>query len=172
MPVLRLLLLLGLMPLFSGCIPQGLPEQRTMPPKVAGWSQEIHRQLNAFREEKGLPPLARHDGLEQLALDHCEWLVDKRGTSFIHGSNVSHSGQHYRSRVARIEHGMEAWGENVGYIGHTPDDPARRLILLWQNSPSHRKAMLGNWTHAATGIRVDEDGAIFATMNFGRTKTE
>ena len=63
---------------------------------------------------------------------------------------------------------MKAWGENVAYISHTPEDVATRLLVMWKASPSHNKNMLGDWTDAGNALVVDADGAIFATMNFGR----
>ena len=170
--VLRMLTVLGLAFLATACSPQPTPQSTSSSPTSQSWGREVHRQLNAYREEKGLPALAYHKGLEQLCLDHSEWLRRKRGTSFMHGSNVSHSGGRYRARVARIEYGMEAWGENVAYISDTPKNVAKQLIIMWRASPSHHKAMIDNWTHVGVGICVDDDGAVFATMNFGRTATD
>lgn len=170
MMVMRSLPALILVLLLTNCTPQPGTQAVVPTSRTSEWSQEVHRQLNAYRREKGLGSLELHPGLQQLCLDHSEWLRRKRGSSFIHGSNVSHQGSSYRARVSRIQFDMEAWGENVGYISNTPEDVAHKLMVMWKASPPHHKAMLGNWTHAATGIRVDDDGAIFATMNFGRKR--
>ncbi len=137
-------------------------------PQVHAWSRQLHHQLNDYRLDRGLPVLRYHAGLQKLCEDHCAWLRRKRGTSFSSGSNVSHSGSSYRARVARIQYGMRAWGENVAYVGNSPQDVATRLMVMWKASPTHNMAMLGNWSHAGNALVVDADGSIFATMNFGR----
>ena len=168
MTALRVLTAFGLMLLASACSPQPAEKPQAATTQTAQWSQETHSLLNDYRRKKGLPVLVYHQGLEQLCLDHSEWLRRKRGSSFHHGSNVSHSGSRARARHARIAYGMNACAENVAFISATPENVAERLIVMWKASPSHHKAMVGNWTHAATGMAVDDDGAIFATMLFGR----
>ena len=165
---MRILTVLGLIFLAASCGPSLDPAQSTLSPETQQWSGQVIRELNHYRSQQGLEPLQEHPGLQILCMEHSDWLRKKRGSSLLHGSNVSHSGSHYRARVARIQFGMEAWGENVAYISNTPEDLARHLIVMWKGSAPHNKAMLGNWTHAGVAISVDEDGAIFATMNFGR----
>ena len=129
------------------------------------FSANLTHHSDNYRQQKGLPPIDYHRGLEQLSLNHSEWLRQNRGKG---RRNVGHQGSRHRAKVAHTEFGMRAWGENVAYVSETPKDAATKLITIWKASPPHQKAMVGNWTHAGTGIRVDEDGAIFATMNFGR----
>ena len=170
---LRLTLLPALLaPLLTStaCSSRSAPEGGSMPVASRQWSEQVHRKLNDYRRSRDLSPLEHHEGLRQLAADHSNWMRRKRGSFFLHGSNVSHSGSLVRARTSRILHGMEAWGENVAYISDTPEDVARHLIVMWKSSPPHHRAMLDNWTHAGTAISVDADGAIFATMNFGRKK--
>lgn len=166
MLVLRLLIPSGLLLLTSCTAPIG--EHASMTPELSEQSRQLHRELNDYRRSKGLAALQAHDGLQQLALDHSIWLRQKRGSSFAHGSNVSHSGSRARARIARIRFGMEAWGENVAYASNTPEQTAKKLITMWKASPAHNEAMLGNWTHAGNAITLAQDGAIFATINFGR----
>ena len=170
--VLRILTAVSLAFLAAACSPYLGPAQYTMPVEAREWCGQVIQELNRYRTQKGLEPLQDHNGLHALSLNHSKWLLRKRGTSFMHGSNVSHSGGRYRARVARIEYGMEAWGENVAYISDTPKNVAKQLIIMWRASPSHHKAMIDNWTHVGVGICVDDDGAVFATMNFGRTATD
>ncbi len=167
MMMLRVLTGMVLMFLASACAPPAAPQNVSASPHTQSWCQEVHRQLNDYRREKSLPALQYHRGLEQLSLNHSEWLRQNRGKG---RRNVSHKGSNNRARVAYSEYGMQAWGENVAYVSATPADVAGKLITMWKASPPHHKAMIGDWTHAGTGISVDEDGAIFATMNFGHKR--
>lgn len=157
---------------FTACSPGSSPQQPALSAEARQWSDELIHKLNAYRTQKGLKPLQHHRGLDELCLNHSDWLRRKRGSSFLHGSHVSHYGSGARARQSRIQYGMEAWGENVAYISNTPQDPAGKLMVMWKGSPSHHKAMVGDWTHVGAAISVDKDGAIFSTMNFGRKKSD
>lgn len=164
---LRLIILIALLIGPSACSPHPPPAHTDSAPEIRQWNRLVHQRLNDYRRDKGLAPLAYHDGLEQLCTDHSRWLRRERGSSFLIGSHVSHSGSGYRARYARIQFGMSEWDENVAYISQTPEDIAAHLILMWRASPPHQKVMLGDWTHSGVGISVDDDGAVFVTMNFG-----
>ena len=168
MMIVRILTALSLALLATACAPAPEAGETRPAPNVRKACLDAIYQLNSYRVHQGLQPLHEHTGLHSLCLEHSMWLRQKRGTSMTHGSNVSHSGSQYRERVARIQHNMEAWGENVAYISNTPDNIGRHLIVMWIGSPPHHEAMLGDWTHVGVGITADEDGAIFAVMNFGR----
>ena len=168
----RIPLFLALLLMMTACSQQSHLDNEPMPPRVAQWSGELHYRLNDFRAQHGKPPLQHHDGLEQLCLNHSGWLRDNRGTSMHHGRDVSHLGSEWRSLVARTEYGMAAYDENVAFTGRMPQNVARHMMVLWRASPPHREAMLGDWSHSANAMRVDEDGAIFVTMNFGRWAPE
>lgn len=158
--------------LFCGlgaCAPDPLAVQ-PMPAREARWSTQLLERINQYRGKRGLAPLAPHPGLARISLSHCDWLVEKQGTSFLSGTHVSHSGSHWRNRTARGRFDMEAWGENVAYAAHLPDDVAHHLLLMWQTSPSHHQLLLGDWSHAGMALRVDDKDAIFATLTLGRLK--
>ena len=170
MLLMRIHTALALMLLAPACAPVSGTPKRITPLHINQWSLQVIEQLNGYRIQHGLNPLQEHAGLHGLCIEHSRWLKDKRGTSMIHGSNVSHSGSNYRARVARIRHEMEDWGENVAFISQPADDVAAKLIVMWKGSPGHAQAMLGNWTHVGIGISADQDNAIFAVMNFARRK--
>lgn len=155
----------------AGCTPDPLAVV-PMPARETRWCAQLLDQLNDYRDQRGLPPLVPHEGLTQLSLSHCDWLLEKQGSSFLSGSHVSHSGSHWRNRAARARFGMQAWGENVAYTAHTPEHVAHHLLLMWQTSPPHHRLLLGDWSHAGMAMRIDQRDAIFATLTFGRLQDE
>jgi len=151
-----------------GTLPGSSP--KPMPARESSWCTDLQQRLNQYRRDRGLSPVASHEGLTRLSLTHCDWLRKRRGTSFLDGHNVSHAGCDWRHQTAKRDYQMEAWGENVAYVSRTPEDVGHHLLLLWQTSPTHDRVLTGNWTHVGIALRVDRDGAIFATQTFGRLR--
>lgn len=173
MPARILSLLPGLMccAMMAACS-DPLTHPPAMPARERSWSEQLLQQLNAYRGSRGLKELKPHPGLTRLSLSHCDWLREKQGSSFKLGTHVSHFGSHWRQQTARRQYQMEAWGENVAYTAHLPEDVAHHILLLWQTSPSHQPLLVGDWTHAGMALRVDKGQAIFATLTFGRLRPD
>lgn len=133
-------------------------------------ADQVFHKINRYRSRNRLPMLERHEGLDQLALAHTQRLVEKRGSSWVHGKNVNHIGAEWRAETAYARYGMQRFGENVAAILSGPDDTAEHLLLMWKTSYPHNRTMLGNWTHSGLSVLIDDDGAVFATQIFTSRK--
>jgi len=134
--------------------------------KAIELSDQVFIEINRYRTSQDLPALKRHEGLDQLALAHSQFLVKQRGTSWVHGKNVNHIGSAWRASGARERYQMHRYGENVAAILSSPKDTPGHLLLMWKTSYYHHQVMLGDWTHSGISMLIDKDGAIFATQVF------
>jgi uncharacterized protein YkwD len=129
-------------------------------------SGQVFAAVNAYRGSQGAKELQRHAGLDRLALQHCQYLRQHRGTFLLSGKNVSHFGFESRVLFARERYQMTAMSENVAASSQAGSHPAPVLVRLWAGSKGHRKNMLGDWTDTGIGVVVDSDGTVFATELF------
>jgi uncharacterized protein YkwD len=145
------------------------------PVKSANWAtteavNQIAKQLfdgvNDYRANEKINRLKRHEGLDRLAQQHCEFLRKHRGTFSEHGKNVSHMGAEYRESTCLRRYQMNSYGENVAAISSHPKNIAQHTITLWIASKDHQINMISKWTYTGMGVVVDEDGTVFATQIF------
>jgi uncharacterized protein YkwD len=129
---------------------------------------ELHQAVNGFRGSRGLEPLRRHSGLDQLASRHCEFMRVNRGKfKGPNGPNLSHEGFEYRVDYARHNFGIQRLAENVAYSGSHGPGTVGALTKAWTNSSAHRQNITDEWAVTGVGIRIDTDGTVFATQLFG-----
>ena len=110
--------------------------------------------LNNHRENIGIATLAKGSSLSSaLAGRHCNYMI--------YTSKISHDGFTERSRILSLN-GAGVVAENVaaGY-----DDPFM-LVSAWLNSPSHREAIEGNYTHVGINAMKDAFGRYYFTAIF------
>lgn len=148
--------------------------------KVSAYSPDqvlassVFDQVNGYRKKQGSGSLKGHPGLNQLAVQHCEFMRKKRGTFDLHGKNVTHMGSEGRALVAMRIYNFTSVSENVAAArkGNSDSASAGNLVRLWENSPKHEAAMVDpEYTHTGVGIVTDSDGTIFATQLFGTLTT-
>lgn len=122
--------------------------------------------VNAYRRSKGASNLVRHAGLDKLAQEHCQYLMQHRGSFSLKGKNVSHIGAQDRFIVAQHVYQMANVSENVASCSKSSGSTTQALITLWKNSDDHHRNMIDVWTHSGIGVAVDADGMVFATQIF------
>jgi len=126
----------------------------------------VLQEVNSYRRSHGASDLQRHNGLDRLAQEHCEYLRQHRGSFSLNGKNVSHIGFEGRSLAARARYKMESISENVAAVSHLGNNPAPTLVKMWSESPDHEYTMRSAWTHTGIGMVVDSDGMVFSTQLF------
>lgn len=100
-------------------------------------TEEFMRLLNAFRKENGLEPIKRYDSrLNTAALKWAKYHYKNQLPHLTH----EHNGNTHGKRINAEEYDYRYSGENL-------DKPAlpnaKSIFIDWQNSPGHRKNMLG-----------------------------
>ena len=118
--------------------------------------------LNQKRVENGLRPLAWSDKLASIARLHSQNMAEF--------NFFSHRGLDNKMVSDRADDaGMGRWraiGENIAF-NRGYQDPIRKAVELWLDSPSHRRNLLdNNWKETAVGIAVTSDGEYYLTQVF------
>lgn len=126
------------------------------PNKNANIVQDVLNQTNQFRKSKGLSQLIMLKDLNAIAQKHSADMARGR-TGFGHGGFAQ------RNVMAndRVMH-LHSFAENVAY-GPTS---GKQVVTLWENSPGHRRNMLGHYKYIGIGIAKDSHGRIFYTEYF------
>jgi len=106
-------------------------------------------ELNGFRAENGLPALTLDAELTGYATSHANWMGG--------ASNFSHSTQ----LGSLLRPGHSGAGENIARHNATTT-PANEVVAefeqSWEDSPSHRENMLGEWTEVGIGFILNDEG--------------
>ncbi len=116
-------------------------------------AQEVLDVLNEYRASIGLENLVWHDESEELAVLHSSYMVQQ--------NKVSHDNFFERSTILQ-EKGASLVSENVAY-GYVD---ATSVLEGWLNSPSHKNAIEGTYTHSGIGIVYTESGVAYFTQLF------
>ncbi len=166
---LALILAFCILPWLGSCAaPNSRGTSANPDAEARGRCQRIHQALNRYRTQHGLPALTRVEGMDEVALDHCRYLLNHRGNSSLHGQNVNHKGIENRANTCYQRFGMDGYGENVAAITSAPADPVEHVMLMWKTSFPHDQTMLDDWTHTGISMLIDRDGAMFITQTFGK----
>ncbi len=122
--------------------------------------EETERQIfdltNAMRIKHDLNTLVWNDDLAMVAKGHSR---DMTENNFFDHENLNGQKPSDRARNAGIKYAR--YGENILSASEIANNNAFLAYVLWFNSPSHRKNLLGNYTELGVGI----DGKN-ATQNF------
>jgi uncharacterized protein YkwD len=117
---------------------------------------DVLTQTNDFRKSQGLSPLIMNPELNKIAQQHSEDMASGRVA-------FGHDGFGDRQTKASEDiQGMHAFAENVAYGVNT----AKEVVTLWENSPGHRRNMLGNYKYIGIGIAKDSKGQFYYTEIF------
>tara|TARA_B110000037_G_scaffold83108_2_gene98873 strand:- start:1245 stop:1739 length:495 start_codon:yes stop_codon:yes gene_type:complete len=125
--------------------------------KSSNLSGDVFNTVNSYRAQKGKNSLERHAGLDQLAQDHCDYLVKNCGGS---GTNISHVGFDTRAHNANRYFSIPSVGEN---IVSSSTKTASHLLNLWVSSKTHEKNMRGSWKYTGIGTATTPDGMVIST---------
>ncbi|RYD29263.1 MAG: CAP domain-containing protein [Verrucomicrobiaceae bacterium] len=143
-----------------------MPVSATLRPD-SSLSGQVLQEVNSYRHSHGASDLQRHNGLDRLAQEHCEYLRQNRGKFGLYGKNVSHYGFEGRALAARERYQMFNVSENVAAANSPGKNAAPTLVKLWSESKDHDHNMRSAWTHTGVGVVVDSDGTVFSTQLFG-----
>ena len=118
---------------------------------------DVVKETNLFRKSNNLPVLIPNKELNELAQAHSNNMASGRVA-------FSHAGFDARSKKARkvLTEAKGGFAENVAYGSKT----AKEVLNGWQNSPGHRKNILGNYKYIGVGIAADSKGRLYFTQIF------
>ena len=117
----------------------------------------ILSQTNQFRKSQGLPELIMRQELNAIAQKHSADMASGR-------VGFGHAGFGNRNAKAnRLIKGMHGFAENVA-LGATS---AKDVVTMWENSPGHRRNLLGPYKYIGIGTAKDSKGQIYYTEVFG-----
>jgi uncharacterized protein YkwD len=118
--------------------------------------KDILRYTNEFRQSKGKSALIMEDVINEQAKKHAMNMA-KGKTPF------GHQGFQDRVKAVKAETGfLSAAAENVAYGNMT----AKEVVQGWIKSPTHRKNLLGNYTHIGIGVAESKNGRLYFTQLF------
>ncbi len=134
-----------------------LSSQTTCGQQITTFSKNIVKETNQFRRSNGLPALVSRNELDNLAQKHSSDMA--RGKVAF-----GHDGFKERSQKAKneLKGMMGSFAENVAY---GPKN-AGEVVSGWENSPGHRRNMLGAYKYIGIGIAADKNGRLYYTQIF------
>ena len=137
---------------------ESLPSTETISPMAErGLEAEVVARINRYRERKGLPPFARHHGLDQLAEEHARDMRNIR--------HMSHDGFKRRANAARNVYAMSWLAENLMWgVRYKEDRLAEIIVEAWIDSRGHRENLLRDNQFIGVGIARGSDGSLWATQ--------
>lgn len=140
---------------FLSCSAQRTVSQKNSPTLV----MDVVKETNQFRKLNGLPALIAKDELNKIAQKHSLDMASGRVA-------FSHAGFEDRSKkAAKIITGNKGgfrFAENVAYGSKT----AKEVLNGWENSPGHRKNIMGTYRYIGVGIAADKKGTLYFTQIF------
>jgi uncharacterized protein YkwD len=111
--------------------------------------------LNEYRMKLGLRPLTYSDNIEDLALEHSEWM----GQTVVFGHNG------WKERCRKLRTDLEA--VNCGEIVARGQETAKEVLEAWLSSAPHKKSIENpEWTHTGIGVAIGTDGQTYWTQMF------
>jgi len=136
--------------------------------KRADLEVQALREVNQLRQQHGLPPLQRHQGLDEMAARHAVHVARniERGRTG-GGKTTMHDGYRIRSQHAQRSMGVRLHGENVlAGTGLTSENP-RNWINQWLASEAHRKQLLGGGRYSGLAVLRGPRGELSVVQLFG-----
>lgn len=116
-------------------------------------AEEVLDVLNDYRASLGLSALLWHTESETLAVGHSYYMVVQ--------NEASHDNFFERAAILQ-ENGADIVSENIAY-GFMD---AASVLQGWLDSPSHKQAIEGDYTHTGVGIVLNDVGIPYYTQLF------
>ena len=140
--------------------PAGEPPAASSDDAPRAMEREIFDRVNAEREERGLEPVAWDDDLAELARGWSREMADR--------GQLRHQDLRTVLQDRQVE-GYASLGENI--FSGRGQVTAGRVHEGWMRSEDHRGNVLEpGWDRLGIGVVCTEDGATWATQEFGRTR--
>jgi uncharacterized protein YkwD len=119
-------------------------------------ADEILVLVNLHRASVNLPAILKDQQYASAyAVEHTLYMIEK--------SEINHDNFNIRTEALK-EKGAIKVGENVAF-GYTS---AESVVSAWLNSPSHKRAIEGNYTHSGFGVMKGSNGGYYFTQLFYR----
>lgn len=142
--------------------PAGEPPAASSEEAPRAMEREIFERVNDERRERGLAPVAWDDRLAELARDWSREMADT--------GQLRHQDLQGALQGGEVE-GYASLGENVFSGTGTGSVTAGRIHAGWMRSEGHRGNVLEpGWDRLGVGVVCAEDGSVWATQEFGRTR--
>lgn len=125
----------------------------------------LHERINRYRRSIGKEAIARHRGLDQMAMNHCRFMASNRGKFNLGSTNITHYGLEERAIFAQRAYGMQMVAENVAG-GYMKGDLADGVARSWIQSPGHLFNLRSEWDLTGIATIVTPDGMVYATQIF------
>jgi len=136
------------------------PPQTRATSNYADLENAVQTQVNQYRAEQGLPPLALDPQISEIARRHSIDMAANR-------VEFGHAG--FEGRVQAIARTVpyRSAAENVAYNQGYPD-PVAQAVEGWINSPGHRVNMEGQFDLTGIGVFRTPEGKYYFTQIFVR----
>lgn len=117
-------------------------------------AEEILQLINEHRASLGMNAIRKdQQHASAYAVDHTKYMIELQ--------EINHDNFHYRTEALKNQ-GAQKVGENVAY-GYTD---AQSVVTAWLNSPNHKRAIEGDYTHSGFGIVPSNTGSYYFTQLF------
>lgn len=117
-------------------------------------ADEILQLVNEHRATLGMSAIRKdQQHASAYAVDHTKYMIDME--------EINHDNFHYRTEALKHQ-GAQKVGENVAF-GY---NDAQSVVTAWLNSPSHKRAIEGDYTHSGFGIIPTTNGSYYFTQLF------
>lgn len=143
------------------------------PVKAGAIRTAVYLGVNQFRRDHGLWPLAVNTTLTrgaEVRASEEKQIIDKAHNINALG-HVRPNGKSYMSEphLAQYWNQHLAIGENVvvPYLDDTVVELAQDMLTEWENSPTHRQNMLGNYNETGIGVAKLANGQWVGVQEFG-----
>lgn len=122
---------------------------------LAALEQSVLKQVNQYRADRGLAPLALDPELCRQAQLHSQTMAT--------GRSMNHDG--FAQRMANVTQSYQNASENVAY-NHGYPDPDQQAVDNWIDSPEHRQNIEGEFNLTGIGITRNAEGEYYFTQIF------
>ena len=119
-------------------------------------SYEIFNLVNKHRQDLGKSTLIRSSKADELALEHCNFMIS--------AGKISHANFDQRFKELQQNVNASAAGENVA-AGYST---AVKVMEAWLESQGHKENIEGNYTHIGIAAIKDSKGNYYFTQLFYR----
>ena len=119
-------------------------------------ADEILVLINAHRASVNLAPIKKDQQYASAyAVEHTLYMIKK--------AQINHDNFNIRTQALKTKGAIKV-GENVAFGYST----AESVVNAWLNSPPHRRAIEGNYTHSGFGVVKGSNGGYYFTQLFYR----
>ncbi|MEA1786555.1 CAP domain-containing protein [Arenibacter sp. GZD96] len=157
MKVVRHILSLMIFFMFGSCSTEPVESVATL---TAVSAPDVEKELldivNMHRVSSGVQALTFSATAYEYASAHTDYMISR--------GSISHDNFNSRAEDLTAEVHASEVSENVA----KDYDSAVEAFTNWMNSPSHRKAIEGQFTHTAVSIKKDAEGNFYFTQLFYR----